>query len=285
VFGKPSEELEVWIGPHVEQKHSSYWKENWQRRNRMSKDDRWKQLLQLVGAEGNEYLVRSGISDPIAATLSSLVGKTQLSTMQAPPLGDFRALISVDYGTSRNADADQSQLLRDNLVQLSKQLFDLRQACEKQTLSIDNNTVVTQDNTTVRGQNSLTGTAAGIGRTLSGIGTGLTLSPLIKGLASLFKGGTSNGDSFPMSMYVPPAPIRVDGANNRQGKTIEEVSYGWAGLPRRSGGQHETSFPPITIQVNTIDSRSFLDHSEGIARAVREAMLNMHAINDVVAEL
>jgi hypothetical protein len=34
-----------------------------------------------------------------------------------------------------------------------------------------------------------------------------------------------------------------------------------------------------------MDSRSFLEHSDEIARAVREAMLNSHALNDVVSEL
>jgi hypothetical protein len=34
-----------------------------------------------------------------------------------------------------------------------------------------------------------------------------------------------------------------------------------------------------------MDSRSFLDHSHDIASAVREAMLNMHSLNDVVNDL
>jgi hypothetical protein len=38
------------------------------------------------------------------------------------------------------------------------------------------------------------------------------------------------------------------------------------------------------VQVQAMDSRSFLDHSDEIARAVREAMLNAHALNDVVNE-
>jgi len=41
----------------------------------------------------------------------------------------------------------------------------------------------------------------------------------------------------------------------------------------------------VTVQVQAMDSRSFLDHSAEIARAVREAMLNMHSLNDVVSEL
>jgi hypothetical protein len=34
-----------------------------------------------------------------------------------------------------------------------------------------------------------------------------------------------------------------------------------------------------------MDSQSFMDRSNDIASAVREAMLNMHPINNVVAEL
>ena len=41
----------------------------------------------------------------------------------------------------------------------------------------------------------------------------------------------------------------------------------------------------ITIQVQAMDSRSFLDHRDEIAQAVREAMLNSHSLNDVVSEL
>lgn len=52
------------------------------------------------------------------------------------------------------------------------------------------------------------------------------------------------------------------------------------------GNTRGTSLAPqITVQVQAMDSRSFLDHSEDIARAVREAMLNSHGINDVITEL
>jgi hypothetical protein len=52
------------------------------------------------------------------------------------------------------------------------------------------------------------------------------------------------------------------------------------------GNARGTSLAPqITVQVQAMDSRSFLDHSEDIARAVREAMLNSHGINDVITEL
>jgi hypothetical protein len=43
--------------------------------------------------------------------------------------------------------------------------------------------------------------------------------------------------------------------------------------------------PPITVQVQAMDSRSFMDHSQDIAKAVRDAMLNMHSLNDVISDL
>jgi hypothetical protein len=41
----------------------------------------------------------------------------------------------------------------------------------------------------------------------------------------------------------------------------------------------------ILVQVQAMDSQSFLDHSNDIAAAVRQAMLNMHSVNDVIADL
>jgi len=43
--------------------------------------------------------------------------------------------------------------------------------------------------------------------------------------------------------------------------------------------------PQVTVNVQAMDSRSFLDHSQDIAQAVREAILNMHSLNDVISDL
>ena len=43
--------------------------------------------------------------------------------------------------------------------------------------------------------------------------------------------------------------------------------------------------PQITVNVQAMDARSFLDRSSDIALAVRDAMLNLNSINDVVNEL
>ena len=51
------------------------------------------------------------------------------------------------------------------------------------------------------------------------------------------------------------------------------------------GGRPDRSATQVTVNVQAMDSRSFLDRSGDIAAAVREAMLNMHSINDVVNDL
>ena len=62
------------------------------------------------------------------------------------------------------------------------------------------------------------------------------------------------------------------------------LSCNAAGDPS-TASQTPSAAPQITIQVQAMDSRSFLDHSQDIAQAVREAMLNMHSLNDVVSDL
>jgi len=41
----------------------------------------------------------------------------------------------------------------------------------------------------------------------------------------------------------------------------------------------------ILVQVQAMDSQSFMDHSQEIAQAVRQAMLNLNSLNDVILDL
>jgi predicted nucleotide-binding protein len=68
---------------------------------------------------------------------------------------------------------------------------------------------------------------------------------------------------------------------------LSGVDYNQSGDPRAINGSASSSqpSPQITIQVQAMDSRSFIDHSQDIAKAVREAMLNMHSLNDVISDL
>ncbi len=58
-----------------------------------------------------------------------------------------------------------------------------------------------------------------------------------------------------------------------------------AAAAARSAADQRRGAAQITVNVQAMDSQSFLDHSNEIAQAVRAAMLNSNSINDVVNNL
>lgn len=134
------------------------------------------------------------------------------------------------------------------------------------------------------------GVGASVVATVSKVFTsGLGLAPLISGLFGLFGGGDAP-EPPPLVKYAMPERLYFQGAN--MGSSVSSADYDQMGMPRayvtplpiadrdRAGGA-----PQITVNVQAIDSRSFLDHSTEIAQAVRQAMLNLNPVNDVVSDL
>jgi hypothetical protein len=128
---------------------------------------------------------------------------------------------------------------------------------------------------------------------------GLTLAPIISGLIGLFRRDNEADTPAPVRFSLPD-PIRTEAGLAPDGQTVlidrgaggqirqlrqAEVAFPQSG-PTRTGTQSGSNAPQnITVQVNAMDSRSFMDHSEDIARAVRDAMLHSHSLNDVVNDL
>jgi len=121
----------------------------------------------------------------------------------------------------------------------------------------------------------------------------LNAMPLISTLVNLFTGGGDPAPPPPLMKYAMPPSIHIAAANSRDGSGIQALDYGQDGMARVFSETAAASLarpgnaaaPQIVVNVQAMDSRSFLDHSQEIAQAVREAMLNMHALNDVVSEL
>ncbi len=106
---------------------------------------------------------------------------------------------------------------------------------------------------------------------------GFGLSPIVSGLLKLFGGGGGAAAEPPaLVKYTPPASMQVSAGLS--GGVLTEAGYG-------AGDRVRALAPNVTVQVQAMDTQSFLDRSDDIARAVRQAMLESHAINDVVAEL
>jgi hypothetical protein len=130
-------------------------------------------------------------------------------------------------------------------------------------------------------------TAGGIAK--SALGTwagGLSLSPLLSGLLGLLGRANTEAVTPTLTRYEAPPVQHFEGASslNAMGG-LTAVDYGAGGLPRVAPSASTKPTPQVTVQVQAIDSRSFLDHSDEIARAVRQAILNSHALNDVVNEI
>jgi hypothetical protein len=121
---------------------------------------------------------------------------------------------------------------------------------------------------------------------LKTIGMVSGVGPLVTGLLKLFGSGGGTTEPPVLTPYSLPERVSVE-AGVAQDRSFVPLSYSQSGIGRSSAPRAESSgpLPQIQVNVSAMDSRSFLDHSDEIARAVREAMLRSHSLNDIVAEL
>ncbi|MBS1857117.1 MAG: hypothetical protein JST11_17230 [Acidobacteria bacterium] len=119
--------------------------------------------------------------------------------------------------------------------------------------------------------------------------SGLGLAPLIGGLVSLFGGGDE--PPAPLVKYALPPSVSIDAVESAGQITI--ASYDQTGMARRFAAAAPAAVEKagaaggaqVTVNVQAMDARSFMDRSVEIAAAVRDAMLNLNSINDVVNDL
>ena len=104
------------------------------------------------------------------------------------------------------------------------------------------------------------------------------LSPIVSGLLSLFGGG-GKSEPAPLPYYAAPPGVQI----SETLRGAAQVTDGGAPGARTAGAANVA--PQVTVNVSAMDSQSFMDRSSDIASAVREAMLNLHPINDVVSSL
>lgn len=219
----------------------------------------------------------------IEETFRAITPRGRRGIPAAPPIA-----VGFSSGNSGGAaGAGSNGDLTSALSQAGAQIAQLKSSYQQQAALISANTQAIQSNTSAQG--SHTGSAAGqAASSLLGGALGF-LSPVISGIASLFGGGSSA--PAPLPVYVPPAPVQISGSVFA-GTTTAGTG---AATPAQTGSSQaqvatpaaaaQGTAPQVTVNVNAMDSQSFMDRSTDIANAVREAMLNMHPINDVIANL
>jgi hypothetical protein len=171
----------------------------------------------------------------------------------------------------------------DTLTQLSQGITNLVPANQLQAEALLANTQAVLQNTSVHTSGSTAGTITNIVSSLTGGLLGL--SPILSGLLSLFGSGGSHTPPPLVQTFLPPS-ISFQGANV-PGPQTPGADFNQSGGARAigNGSGSPQAAPQITVNVQAMDSRSFMDHSQDIAQAVREAMLNMHSLNDVISDL
>ena len=175
---------------------------------------------------------------------------------------------------------------------LTSSMATLRQVVSEQTLAVKENSLAVAQNTSSAGSRA-GDTVKTVAKTAGSMLTAaFPLAGLVTGLVRMLGGGGKTEEEVPLTKYTLPSPLEFQVAMKKTGEVMR-YDYDASGKVRLddSLGRGE---PPaavekaplqVTVQVNAMDSKSFSDHSADIARAVREAILNSHSLNDVIAEL
>jgi len=203
------------------------------------------------------------------------------------PLSQVTQLLggSGGSGSPGSAGTAGSGALTQQLTTITQQLQQLQTVNQTQMETLEANTAALSQNTSAKGASG-SSTASTIGSTLESV-FGLGLSPLISGLVSLFGGGGSSQPT-PLVPYVAPASVQANAGISSASSGAFAVDTADGGLPRpvpasgSGSSSSSSSTTQITVQVQALDSQSFLDHSDDIAAAVRQAMLTSTTLNDVI---
>lgn len=197
--------------------------------------------------------------DSDAATISSI------GTL-AKALTNVTSSIASD---SRSASNGQSW---DNLL---AQLVQVAATGKEQSETLRNNTnaVEASSGKSIANSSSLD-VFKGLASVLSG-----GILPLVSGLFSAFSGSSDTSQQNPIVKFALPSSVSAEaGLTNSGNVTLIDRNENGNVRPVNAGTH-------ITVQVQALDSRSFMDRSDDIARAVRDAMLHSSSLNDVIQDI
>ncbi len=199
----------------------------------------------------------------------------------APP--GYRGIPSaqpIAVGVTGSGGADSTA----SMSQASQEISQLESQFKQQADLIQANTQALQDSTSAHTGTSIGSSIGGAATSILGGGLGL-LSPIVSGIMSLFGLGGSNSAPAPLPFYTPPPSVQMSDTLRSATPSAATASSAAPSAGSGSGSGASSAAPQVTVNVSAMDSQSFMDRSGDIANAVREAMLNLHPINDVVASL
>jgi hypothetical protein len=121
-----------------------------------------------------------------------------------------------------------------------------------------------------------------VGRTLGNVLlSGATMAPLWKGIGRLFGLGRGESEPTPLPKVSLPRRQQFELGVDEDSLFQTRQEAGGRLTPVRAAQQN----PSVVVQVQALDSQSFLDRSDLIASAVKRALLESHGLADVVNEV
>ena len=164
--------------------------------------------------------------------------------------------------------------------QLLRQMTELIAVTRVQADQVEENTLAVIENSVAKASGGIGAAASNVGKTALSLFGGTF--GLVSVLGKLFGGGETTKAS-PTS-YSLPESLQLEAAYSPFSQNVAPLRYSQSGLPEAVPSAVPRQAPAVTVQVQAMDSRSFLDHSTEIARAVKEALLNSHSLNDVLQD-
>ena len=233
-------------------------------------------------------------SKQLQRTLASALPRRRHGMISAADFGipDVSATFATAAGNSNAAGGvgPVEQMLQstlkdagDTIKQSNEQLTALLALQEQVLNSTNQNTQALNANTTAKGSSGSKALST-LGSVAENVFGGSILTSLFSGISDLF-GGSKPATVLPS--FSLPVPVQVNGAINAP-TAAQAASYAQGSFPSSAAAPaaaRQTPVQQVQIQVNALDSRSIMDHSDEIASAVRQALLSSHSLADVIAEL
>lgn len=227
----------------------------------------------------------------------SKTNTTELLTAALPYYGDLRSTISAPSypdlyawatpSTTGGDSAGSTSLLEQTLKQASDavaasnaKLANLQTLQQQLLEATGQNTLAVNQNTQTKGSGSSGLETAGNFAT-SLLIQGSILAPIISGIMGLF--GSDKSAQPVYAPFIMPSPVSIQASTS--GGTSSTTQAQMPGAAATGASISQAGPTQVQVQVNAIDSKSFIDHSDLIAEAVRQALLNSHSLGDVIAGL
>ena len=170
------------------------------------------------------------------------------------------------------------------VIQLIDQMAQLRATGQGHIDGLLENTKALADSSASRASSSTQQTVVNAAKSFGLSALGSPVISLIEGIAGLFKHDPPPAQA--LTKFDFPAPVNFQGAVSPNGQ-LSAYDYNASGQIRPYGQPlaAQGANTNVTVQVQAFDSKSFMDHSGEIAQAVRQALLQNHALSDVVNDL